>query len=75
MHADGVKGPILLLHGEDDAVVSIEQSEIMAAALKKANKPYEFVKLKSEDHWLSKADTRLQMLQAVVKFLEKNNPP
>jgi dipeptidyl aminopeptidase/acylaminoacyl peptidase len=47
----------------------------MAAALKKANKPYEFVKLKSEDHWLSKADTRLQMLQAVVKFLETNNPP
>jgi dipeptidyl aminopeptidase/acylaminoacyl peptidase len=74
-HADGVKGPLLLIHGEDDAVVSIEQSQVMAAALKKANKPYEFVKLKSEDHWLSKADTRLQMLQAVVKFLETNNPP
>jgi len=75
MHAETVSGPVLLIHGDNDAVVSIEQSEIMASALKKAGKPYEFVKLKSEDHWLSKADTRLQMLQAVVKFLETNNPP
>jgi dipeptidyl aminopeptidase/acylaminoacyl peptidase len=75
MHVDAVAGPILLIHGTNDGVVPFEQSEIMAAALKKANKPYEFVKLKSEDHWLSKADTRLQMLQAVVKFLETNNPP
>jgi dipeptidyl aminopeptidase/acylaminoacyl peptidase len=75
MHAARAASPILLIHGTNDAVVPFEQSEIMAAALKKANKPYEFVKLKSEDHWLSKADTRLQMLQAVVKFLETNNPP
>jgi dipeptidyl aminopeptidase/acylaminoacyl peptidase len=74
-HVDKINIPILLIHGDGDSVVPIEQSVIMAAALKKANKPYEFVKLKSEDHWLSKADTRLQMLQAVVKFLEKNNPP
>ncbi len=74
-HADKVKAPILLIHGDNDAVVPFEQSQIMANALKKAGKPYEFVKLKSEDHWLSKAETRLQMLQAVVKFLETHNPP
>jgi dipeptidyl aminopeptidase/acylaminoacyl peptidase len=35
----------------------------------------EFVTLKSEDHWLSRGETRLEMLQAMVSFLEKNNPP
>jgi dipeptidyl aminopeptidase/acylaminoacyl peptidase len=74
-HADQVKAPILLIHGDNDSVVPFEQSQLMANALRKAGKPYELVKLKSEDHWLSKADTRLQMLQAVVKFLEVNNPP
>jgi Dipeptidyl aminopeptidases/acylaminoacyl-peptidases len=74
-HAKNLEVPLLIIHGDNDAVVQVEQSKRMANALKKAGKPYEFVKLKSEDHWLSKADTRLQMLQAVVKFLETNNPP
>ena len=47
----------------------------MADALRKAGKPVEFVTLNHEDHWLSRGDTRLQMLQAVITFLEKNNPP
>lgn len=74
-HADKVNVPILLIHGDNDSVVAFEQSQIMANALKKAGKQFEFVRLKSEDHWLSKADTRLQTLQTVVKFLEANNPP
>ena len=48
---------------------------MMADALKAAGKHYEFVVLNHEDHWLSHADTRLQMLQAIVDFLAKNNPP
>jgi dipeptidyl aminopeptidase/acylaminoacyl peptidase len=46
----------------------------MADALKKAGKPVELVTLPSEDHWLSRGATRLQMLTSVVDFLEKNNP-
>jgi dienelactone hydrolase len=67
--------PILLVHGKDDTVVPYEQSQIMADALRRAGKSLEFVTLKSEDHWLSRGETRLQMLEAVVTFLEKNNPP
>jgi dipeptidyl aminopeptidase/acylaminoacyl peptidase len=67
--------PILLIHGEDDIVVPYEQSRIMADALRRAGKPVEFVTLKGEDHWLSRGQTRLQMLHASVAFLEKNNPP
>ena len=38
-------------------------------------KQVEFVELEGEDHWLSTGKTRLQMLEATVKFLEANNPP
>ncbi|MGA0601874.1 alpha/beta hydrolase family protein [Caulobacter sp. KR2-114] len=74
-HADQVKGPVLLIHGKDDTVVPFSQSQIMADALKRAGKPYDLVVLKAEDHWLSRGETRLQMLQAVIDFLQKNNPP
>jgi dipeptidyl aminopeptidase/acylaminoacyl peptidase len=66
--------PILLIHGKDDVIVPYQQSQIMADALAKAGKPFEFVTLKNEDHWLSRGATRLQMLEAVIAFLQKNNP-
>lgn len=73
--ADKVEIPVLLIHGKDDTVVPYVQSTLMADALKKAGKPVELVTLPSEDHWLSRGATRLQMLNSVVGFLEKNNPP
>ncbi|GAA0549151.1 dipeptidyl aminopeptidase/acylaminoacyl peptidase [Rhizomicrobium palustre] len=74
-HVDRVSIPILLIHGRDDTVVPFGQSSGMADALKAAGKPYEFVVLKAEDHWLSSSETRLQMLETTVKFLESHNPP
>jgi dipeptidyl aminopeptidase/acylaminoacyl peptidase len=67
--------PVLLVHGRDDTVVPYQQSQLMADALARAGKPFEFVTLKGEDHWLSRGATRLEMLEAVVAFLEKNDPP
>lgn len=74
-HADNVEAPVLLIHGKDDTVVPYAESQKMAAALKAAGKPYEFVTLDGEDHWLSRSQTRLQMLTAAVAFIEKYNPP
>jgi dipeptidyl aminopeptidase/acylaminoacyl peptidase len=34
----------------------------------------ELVELDAEDHWLSRSATRLQMLKAMVAFVEKYNP-
>ena len=73
-HADKADAPILLIHGVDDTVVHFQQSEKMADALKDAGKPYEFLKLDGEDHWLSLAKTRMAMLEATVAFVEKHNP-
>ncbi len=67
--------PVLLIHGRDDTVVPFEQSQIMASALQASGKPVQLVALNKEDHWLSRGETRLQMLTETVKFLEANNPP
>ena len=44
----GRRVPILLIHGKDDTVVPLEQSQIMADALKRAGKPVELVILDGE---------------------------
>ena len=72
--ADKAEGPLLLIHGKDDTVVHIEQSRVMAEAMRRAGKPVEFIELQGEDHWLSRAETRQQMLRETVRFLEANNP-
>ncbi|MCI3952813.1 MAG: acylamino-acid-releasing enzyme [Burkholderiales bacterium] len=67
--ARNVRAPILLIHGTNDSVVPIAQSELMANALKSAGKTYEFIRLESEDHWLSSSATRVRLLGAIDKFL------
>jgi cephalosporin-C deacetylase-like acetyl esterase len=74
-HIDAVRVPVLLIHGRDDTVVPFEQSEVMFDALRNAKKAVELVPLKHEDHWLSRGETRLQMLQTSVAFLRAHNPP
>lgn len=73
--AGNVRAPILLIHGKDDSVVEFEQSTLMADALRTANKPYKLVELAGEDHWLSRASTRLQMLREIEIFLTENLGP
>ncbi|MDC7681997.1 S9 family peptidase [Asticcacaulis sp. BYS171W] len=73
-NADKVTIPLLLMHGKDDTVVEYIQSKQMADALQKAGKPVEFVTLTGEDHWLSRDETRLQMLKTILAFVEKYNP-
>ncbi len=69
--AQGVRAPVLLIHGEDDTVVPIQQSETMAQALTNLGRPVTFVRLKGEDHWLSRAETRLRVLRELDQFLAK----
>ena len=66
-----VKTPVLLLHAVDDTAVPIVQSEEMASALSRLGQPVAFVKLKGDDHWLSRAETRLEALQDTDRFLRQ----
>ena len=46
----------------------------MKRALEQAGKQVELVKLKGEDHWLSVADTRLQTLREIDRFISEHLP-
>jgi len=70
--AQAVRAPILLIHGVDDTVVPISQSKGMAQALQAAGKPYEFVELKGEDHWMmTSSSSRIRTLTELERFLGK----
>jgi dipeptidyl aminopeptidase/acylaminoacyl peptidase len=62
--------PILIVYGTGDGVVPTEQSERMARALSAAGKPVALVTLPGEDHWLSRTDTRVQVLRELDSFLK-----
>ena len=73
--ADAVKVPVLLIHGVEDTVVPVQQSRSMNAKLVRAKKSVRYVELKGDDHWLSSASTRTQMLREVETFLESSLKP
>jgi dipeptidyl aminopeptidase/acylaminoacyl peptidase len=73
--ASRVKTPVLLIHGEHDETVPIEQSETMYKQLKRAGKPVEFIELKGENHYLMQGATRLQALEHILEFVDKNLKP
>lgn len=66
------RAPILLLHGTNDTVVPVRQSQRMADALRAAGKPVEFIEFKGEDHWLSDGATRVRLLQELERFLAQH---
>jgi len=70
--ASHIKCPVLLLHGEGDTTVPIEQSEMMADAMKSAGKSVEFIRFSGEDHYLNFAETRIRFLKETEAFLKKN---
>lgn len=74
-HIDAVTVPVMLIHGKDDTVVAFEQSKVMYDELRDAKKNVEMITLKHEDHWLSRGETSLQMLESSIAFLRKYNPP
>jgi acetyl esterase/lipase len=70
--ASQARAPILLLHGVEDSVVPVEQSRTMAGRLRGAGKNVRFVELRGDDHWLSSASTRTQMLHEIETFLAEH---
>ncbi|MBM0103495.1 S9 family peptidase [Steroidobacter sp. S1-65] len=70
-----IRAPILLLHGTSDSVVPMEQAQLMENALRSAGKQVRFVELPSEDHWLSRGDSRFRVLTELEKFLSEHLAP
>jgi dipeptidyl aminopeptidase/acylaminoacyl peptidase len=73
-HADRIRIPVLLLHGNLDTTVPIEQSRAMRDALNALKKAVVYKELANEDHHLSYETTRTEMLRQVIEFLGRENP-
>ncbi len=72
--ADRIKAPVLLIHGEEDTVVDINQSRVMDSAMKAAGGDVQFIVLPGDDHYLSSSETRTRMLESVEVFLTRHLP-
>lgn len=64
-----VNAPALLIHGEYDKVVNVEQSKYMYKALKQANKEVKYIELEKGDHHLSSAKNRMEAMKAIEEFV------
>jgi dipeptidyl aminopeptidase/acylaminoacyl peptidase len=64
-----IRAPILIIYGTGDGVVPNAQSQKMVNALKSAGKSVDVSVLPGEDHWLSRNETRIQVLQQLDAFL------
>jgi dipeptidyl aminopeptidase/acylaminoacyl peptidase len=71
-HAADFKVPVLLVHGERDTVVTVEQSKAMDVALTAAHKPHQLLLLPGADHTLNMEDDRAKMFTALETFLAAN---
>ncbi len=72
LHAADFKVPVLMVHGTRDAQVALEQSEVMDAALRRANKPDRLVVIKDGDHSLNGKSFRVTLLRELEAFLGQN---
>jgi len=69
-HIDKSRIPVLLIHGTADRQMPIEQSEIMAAALKRIGRQVEFRKLEGADHLFTPEERAATFLWA-IEFLDR----
>lgn len=67
---DRIKVPILLVHGDEDRTVSVDQSRKMANELKNKNKVYKYIELVKGDHNLSLQENRHKLFSAMDEFLD-----
>jgi dipeptidyl aminopeptidase/acylaminoacyl peptidase len=70
-HAAKATKPILILHGVNDPRVKLEQSELMVAALQKADKQVDFVTFKGDGHGNFKWNNNMMLFRKTEDFLAK----
>ena len=70
--AASIQAKMLLVVGRDDTVVPAIQTRAMALAMTKAGKSANVIELAGEDHWLSSAETRVRMLEAIEGLLRQS---
>lgn len=72
-HVEKIKTPILLVHGEDDLRVPVENAYELRKAMKTAGKPVpRLIELKNEAHSIRNEKNNRRWITESVKFIEKH---
>lgn len=71
LHADKIRAPVLLMHGDDDVRVPISHSKKMMKALDKYQKPYEWVEFVNVGHGLFFIQDKQRFYRKMLAFLNK----
>lgn len=71
-HADSIRVPVLLVHGDEDYTVLVEHSKAMDRALTRQRVPHELVLIRHGDHSLTRPEMRLTLYRKLTEFLKAN---
>ena len=74
-HVDDISIPLLIVHGDVDRSVMVEQSRNFVAALIESDKPHRYIEQANGDHNLSIQSHRLELFEAMDTFLSKHLDP
>lgn len=69
--ASAIKAPVLLVHGDMDQNVGVEESAKMEEALRSNGAPVQLLRYRNLDHQLEDAAARKEMLTSIGTLLEK----
>jgi dipeptidyl aminopeptidase/acylaminoacyl peptidase len=68
--ASEIRAPVLLFHGDQDLNVSVDHSQKMAKALKRAKKSVEYIEYEDAEHSILRNGYRVDMLDRIGSFLD-----
>jgi len=69
--ADRIDVPVLVVHGEHDTNVPIGEARQIVAALRELGRPVEYLELAGEGHTYRRAESRKQLVRAMLCFLDQ----
>ncbi|MBK6512020.1 MAG: prolyl oligopeptidase family serine peptidase [Haliea sp.] len=69
---DKITIPLLIVHGDADRVVDVEQSRAMVEALEDHDKAFEYIELENGTHYLEKQQHRTALFKAMDTFLAQH---
>lgn len=72
--AKSIEIPLMLIHGDKDLIVHVDQSRKMYKAMQKNNKNIEYIELENGNHNMSLEVNRLKVLSSLERFLNTHIP-
>jgi dipeptidyl aminopeptidase/acylaminoacyl peptidase len=71
-HAENIRAPLLIIHGENDPRVPVGEARQIADAIRSRGGEVDTLIFKNEGHGVAKLDNRLIYYRKMVEFLEKH---